>query len=85
MKVRYTKQYTDQHGMVFSPGWIAEHSDPEALRRINLGVCEQVTADGAKSLKLAPENPVFAECAAPEIPAEEPAQRMTINPKRGNK
>ena len=80
MKVRYIRAYTDEYGTQFNPGWIAEHSEPEALKRIALGVCEQVTADGAKSLKLAPEKPVFVECAAP---GESPAQRITISPKRG--
>lgn len=84
MKVRYKQTYTDQHEMTFQPGWVAEHPEPEAVYRIGLGVCEAVTDDGAKSLKLAEEAPVFTECAAPEI-SEATQQRMTINPFKGKK
>lgn len=77
MKVRYTKTYTDQHEMTFLPGWIAEHADNEALYRISLGVCEQVTADGAKSLKLAAEKTVFTECSTPQTPEDNMPRRET--------
>lgn len=91
MKVRYTKEYTDSHGDTFKPGWIAEHSEPDSLYRIGLGVCVEVTEDGAKSLKLHEEKPVFTECASPQTPEDNmPLREMAIprtsTPKRwGNK
>ena len=91
MKVRYTKTFTDSYGDTFRPGWIAEHAEPEALARIALGVCEQVTDDGAKSLKLKADAPVFVECASPaapedSLPMRDAATPRTSTPKRwGNK
>lgn len=42
MNVQYIKEYTDQHGKTFQCGWTAEHDDPEAQRRIDMGVCKKV-------------------------------------------
>jgi hypothetical protein len=45
MKVKYSKSYTDEYGDNFQPGWVAEHTDSEGQRRIDLGVCIEVNSD----------------------------------------
>jgi hypothetical protein len=42
MKVQYTKRFTDEYGDTFQAGWVAEHTDAEASRRIAKGVCVEV-------------------------------------------
>jgi hypothetical protein len=69
MKVRYCKLYTDEYGDTFEPGWVAEHTDAEAGRRIALGVCSEVS-ESARSLKLAEGAELVLECA--EEPETEP-------------
>lgn len=71
MKVRYCKVYTDEFNDTFQPGWVAEHTDADAGRRIALGVCVQV-ADDAKALKLSPASELMVECATPDGPDEGP-------------
>lgn len=81
MKVRYIQQYTDSHGDTFRPGWIAEHAEPDAIYRIGIGVCVEVTEDGAKSLRIPEEKPIFTECASPVTPEESMPQREISTPR----
>ena len=61
MKVKYTKVFTDEYGDTFCPGWVAEHTDAEGQRRIDLGVCVQVDQD-SRSRRQAPEVAPSVEC-----------------------
>lgn len=70
MKVKYTKSHTDEFGDTYQAGWVAEHTDAEAARRIALGVCEEVDKD-ARSRRQAPEVLASVECV-PEAPANKP-------------
>ena len=81
MKVRYIDHFTDSYGDIFQPGWIAEHEEPDAIYRISLGVCEEVTEDGAKSLKLQEEKPLFTDCASPEYPEDDMPLREVATPR----
>lgn len=45
MKVQYLKKHTDEFGMTYEKGWTAEHSEPEATRRILEGLCRAVDGD----------------------------------------
>lgn len=82
MKVRYCKTYTDEFGDTFQPGWVAEHTDADAERRIALGVCEQVSED-AKALKLAPSAELQLECAEPSpLESPLPPAKASIQPKK---
>lgn len=67
MKVKYIKVYTDEYGDTFCPGWVAEHTDSEAARRINSGVCVQVDKD-ARSRRQAPELAPSVECVPEAAP-----------------
>lgn len=61
MKVQYTKQFTDEHGDTFQAGWVAEHTDAEAARRIALKVCVEVDQE-ARSRRQAIEVAPSVEC-----------------------
>jgi|APGre2960657404_1045060.scaffolds.fasta_scaffold94188_2 hypothetical protein len=61
MKVKYTKVFTDEYGDTFCPGWVAEHTDAEGQRRIDLGVCVEVDQE-ARSRRQAPEVATSVEC-----------------------
>ena len=65
MKLKYTKTYTDEFGDIFQPGWVAEHTDAEGLRRIALGVCEEVNPE-ARAFKYQIDAPLsIEECVTP--------------------
>ena len=66
MKVQYLKKHTDEHGFVFESGWTAEHTDAEAQRRIDDGICQKV-ADGAYPRR---QEVVVMECAVPSSNTE---------------
>jgi hypothetical protein len=61
MKVQYTKQFTDEHGDTFQSGWVAEHTDAEAARRIAKGVCVEVDKE-ARSRRQALSGAPSVEC-----------------------
>jgi hypothetical protein len=61
MKVKYSKVYTDEYGDTFLPGWVAEHTDSEAQRRINFGVCDKVDKE-SRSRRQAIEIAPSVEC-----------------------
>ena len=61
MTVQYTKVFTDEYGDTFCPGWVAEHTDAEAARRIKAGVCIEVDQE-ARSRRQAPEFAPSVEC-----------------------
>lgn len=61
MKVKYCKIYTDQYGDTFLPGWVAEHTDAEAARRIALNVCTEVDKE-SRSRRGLPDAPPSVEC-----------------------
>jgi hypothetical protein len=68
MKVRYTKRFTDEHGMTFLPGWVAEHSQSDCEKRISQGFAAPVE-DGTRALRYAPSAPVLVDaCAVPDAP-----------------
>ena len=50
MKVQYLQQYTDDFGFTYKCGWTAEHTDPDAERLIEHGICKRV-ADDVKPTK----------------------------------
>ena len=76
MKVRYKVNHTDEHGMFFPAGCVAEHAQSDAEKRIDLGVADAVDGD-AYSRRLPPDAPVQFECV-PETQAVEPtAQKDT--------
>ena len=50
MKVQYLKQHIDDFGFTYKAGWTAEHTDPDAERLIDQGICKRV-ADDAKPTK----------------------------------
>lgn len=60
MKVKYTKVFTDEYGDTFCPGWVAEHTDSEGQRRIDLGVCIEVNSD-ARAFKYQIDAPLSIE------------------------
>ena len=70
MKVQYTKEHTDQYGDTFQPGWVAEHTDAEAQRRIDLGLCVQADKE-ARSRRQTIKAPPSVECV-PEIEMKKP-------------
>lgn len=71
MKVKYKKTHTDEYNDTYQPGWVAEHTDAEGQRRIDLGVCEQVD-DNARAFKYKAGAPLsIDECVPPEAPAPE--------------
>lgn len=61
MKVKYTTIHLDQYGDTFLPGWVAEHTDSEAARRIALGVCVEVDKE-SRSRRGLPDAPPSVEC-----------------------
>lgn len=67
MKVQYKQSYTDEFGHKFQPGWVAEHTDAEAERRIALGVCLRVSND-ARTFQLKPAKTAVTECVPESAP-----------------
>lgn len=67
MKVKYIKVHTDEYGDTYQPGWVAEHTDAEAQRRISLGVCLEVDQD-SRSRRQAPEVAPSVECVPDAAP-----------------
>ena len=61
MKVQYITKFKDQYGDTFQSGWVAEHTDAEAARRIALGVCVEVDKE-ARSRKGEPLKAASTEC-----------------------
>jgi hypothetical protein len=45
VKVQYLKKHTDEFGMTYEKGWTAEHSGPEATRRILAGLCREMDSE----------------------------------------
>ncbi len=91
MKVQYIERHTDEHGFAFEAGWTAEHTDAEAQRRIDEGVCQKVD-DGAYPRR---REVVVMECAVPnqglrgvfsaislDIAKNEPAEATTLTNKK---
>lgn len=70
MKVKYIKTYTDEFNDTFECGWVAEHTDAEALRRIALGVCEEVGADTKALRYKVGAKMLVDECATEPAPIE---------------
>lgn len=84
MKVKYIKYYEDEFGDKYEVGWVAEHAQPEAEKRIALGVCETVGSD-TKALKYKVGQKLLVdECAAdpifetPEAPSS--PKKVASNP-----
>ena len=40
MRIRYTQDFTDEHGYFFPAGCVSQHGETESLRRVSLGVAE---------------------------------------------
>ncbi len=75
MKIRYIKQFTDEHGMTFETGWVAEHSQSDCEKRVALGVAVYAE-EGTRALRYSVDAPVLVDaCAAPE-PTEPLFQQM---------
>jgi hypothetical protein len=87
MKVRYTKDYTDEYGQFFPAGCVAEHPETEGMKRIVAGVCKETDPD-AYSRRQPLSAPLPVECAtnlqgiyagaALDIAMSEPANEGTI-------
>lgn len=66
MKIRYTKQFTDEYGVTFNPGWVAEHSQSDCEKRIASGVAV-AAEDGSRALRYSATQEVLVDaCAVPE-------------------
>jgi hypothetical protein len=66
MKVRYTKDHTDEYGYFFPKGCVGEHTETDAKARIKAGVCEE-TNPNAFSRRQPLSAPLPVECV-PEKP-----------------
>lgn len=77
MKVKYTKTHRDEFGDTFLPGWVAEHTDAEAARRIALGVCVEVDKE-SRSRRGLPDAPPSVEC----VPIQEEKKPNGLNPNK---
>lgn len=72
MKVKYIKKHTDEYNDTFLPGWVAEHTDAEGQRRIDLGVCEEVDPE-ARAFKYKIDAPLsIEECVTVKQPDPAP-------------
>ena len=79
MKVKYTKTYTDEYNSTFQPGWVAEHTDPEGQRRIELGVCEQVDQE-ARAFKYKAGAPLSIDVCVGEGAPDPIAHKVISQP-----
>ncbi len=77
MKVQYIVDYTDEFGMCYKCGWTAEHTDQEAQRRIDKGLCVKAP-DDTRARK---QTIIINSCITPEQETTQIAQKADTKTK----